>query len=143
MTDHIRAKFEQLHPNKEGSNQRLREALYAVFKEGWENGQANAANPLEGTRERRYGFCITVIESEAGWGYKPDGYMVGFTIEDLKERQKDFESGNSSDYGLYYARPNAFTPVELTAEAIDALMKATDKHCTIWFDRAEQFAKGE
>lgn len=143
MTDRIRAKFEELHPYKDGSNKSLYESLYAIFKGGWENGQASSANPIEGVTERRYGFCITVIEAEAGWGCKPDGYMVGFTIEDLKARQKSFEHNNSSDYGLYYERPNEFTPVELTAEAIDALMKATDKHCTIWFDRAEQFAKGE
>jgi hypothetical protein len=69
--------------------------------------------------------------------------MVGFTIEDLKARQETFERTNSDDYGLYYARPNEFTPVELTEEAIAALMEATDRHCTIWFDYAEQFAKGE
>lgn len=143
MTDHIRAKFEQLHPNKQGSNQRLREALYAVFKEGWENGKAHSANPLEGTTERRYGFWITVIEAEAGWGCKADGYMVGFTIEDLKERQKTFESCNSSGYGLYYERPNHFVPVELTPEAIAALLEADEHHCTFWFDKPSQFVKGK
>lgn len=143
MTDNIRTKFEALHPYKEGSNKSLYESLYAIFKEGWENGQASSANPLEGVTERRYGFCIPVIEAEAGWGCKCDGYMVGFTIEDLKERQKDFEDGNSSSYGLYYERPNEFTPVELTPEAIDALMKATDKHCTIWYDKPSDFMKGE
>lgn len=142
MTDVIRAKFEELHPNAPSMNQSLRNSLYAIFKEGWENGAASVKNPPEGVTERRYGFYINVIESEAGWGCKQDGYMVGFTIEDLKERQKHFEEGNSNAYGLYYARPNEFTPVELTAEAIDALMNATDKHCTIWFDRAEQFMKG-
>lgn len=141
MTDIIRAKFESLHPNKEGTNQRLREALYNVFKEGWENGQASSANPLEGVTERRYGFCIPVVEWEGGWGVKHDGYMVGFSIEDLKERQEEFENTNSNSYGVYYERPNQFTPIELTEEAIDALMKATDKHCTIWFDNPIQFLK--
>lgn len=106
------------------------------------NGAASVKNPPESVTERYYGFCIPIIECEAGWSSKQDGYMVGFTIEGLKERQKDFERGNTHSYGLYYERPNEFTPVELTAEAIDALMNATDKHCTIWFDRAEQFIKG-
>lgn len=143
MTDTIRAKFEELHPYKAGSNKSLYESLYAIFKEGWENGKASSENVLQGVTGRRYGFYIPVIEAEAGWGRKHDGYMVGFTIEDLKKRQKHFEEGNSNAYGLYYARPNEFTPVELTAEAIDALMKNTDKYCTIWFDRVEQFMKGE
>lgn len=142
MTDPIRAKFDELHPNKEGMNQSLRNSLYAIFKEGWENGQAEVKNPLEGVTERRYGFCIPIIESEAGWGSKFDGYMVGFTIEDLKERQKTFEKGNTSTYGLYYERPNEFTPVELTPDAIDALMKATEQHCTIWYDNSYDFIKG-
>lgn len=143
MTDTIREKFEELHPNKEGMNQRLREALYEVFKEGWENGKASSENVSESVTERRYGFCIPVIEFERGWGTKQDGYMVGFTIEDLKERQESFENFNSGDYRLYYARPNEFTPVELTPGAVDALMKNTDKYRTIWFDYPEQFAKGE
>lgn len=142
MTDIIRSKFEQLHPYKEGSNKSLYESLYTIFKEGWENGQAAAGNPLDGVTERRYGFCIPVIEAEAGWGIKHDGYMVGFTIEDLRARQVTFEKGNDSSYGCYYERPNEFTPVELTPEAIAALMEATDRHCTIWFDSAEQFIKG-
>lgn len=142
MSDMIRAKFEQLHPYKEGSNKSLYESLYAIFKEGWENGKAESENPLNGVTERRYGFCIPVVEYERGWGAKHDGYMVGFTIEDLKARQESFENSNSGDYGLYYARPNEFTPVELTMEAIEALMIATDRHCTIWFDSAEQFIKG-
>lgn len=143
MTDPMRAKFDELHPNKEGMNQSLRNSLYAIFKEGWENGEASSQNPPGGVTERRYGFYIPIIEVEADWGSKYDGYMVGFTIENLKERQKHFESGNSDSYGFYYKRPNEFTPVELTPEAIDALMKATDKNCTIWFDDAEKFAKGE
>lgn len=143
MTNTIRAKFEELHPYKEGSNKSLYESLYAIFKEGWENGAASAKNPSESVTERHFGFCIPVIESEAGWGSKHDGYMVGFTIEGLKERQKDFERGNTGSYGLYYERPNQYTPVELTEEAFDALMKATEKHCTIWYDRASDFVKGE
>lgn len=143
MTDIIRAKFEELHPNKEGSNQRLRNALYEVFKQGWENGQAAAGNPPEGVTERFYGFCIPVIESEVGWGSKQDGYMVGLTIEGLKERQKDFERGNTVSYGFYYERPNRYTPVELTQEAFYALMNATEKHCTLWYDCASDFVKGE
>lgn len=143
MTDIIRAKFEELHPYKKGSNKSLYESLYAIFKEGWENGKASPENPFNGVTERRYGFCIPVIESEAGWGIKHDGYMVGFTIEDLKERQKTFEKNNSRDYGVYYERPNEFTQVELTQEAVNLLLKATDKNCTIWFDDAEEFAKGD
>ena len=143
MTNTIRAKFEELHPYKEGSNKSLYEKLYAIFKDGWENGTASVKNPSESVTERYYGFCIPVIEYEAGWGSKQDGYMVGFTIEDLKERQKDFERGNTGSYGLYYERPNQYTPVELTQEAFDALMKATEKHCTFWFDHASDFVKGE
>ncbi len=143
MTDNIRAKFEELHPNKEGMNQGLRESLYAIFKEGWENGKADAENPAESVTERRYGFWTTIIESEAGWGYKPDGYMVGFTIEDLKERQKSFEKGNTESYGLYYERPNQFVPVELTQEAIDALMQAPETNCCLWFDKLSKFVKGD
>lgn len=141
MTDVIRAKFEELHPNAPSMNQSLRNSLYAIFKEGWENGAASVKNPPESVTERYYGFCIPVIESEAGWGSKQDGYMVGFTIEGLKERQKDFERGNTGSYGFYYERPNRYTPVELTQEAFDALMKATEKHCTIWYDRASDFVK--
>lgn len=141
MTNTIRAKFEELHPYKEGSNKSLYESLYAIFKEGWENGAAAAKNPSESVTERHFGFCIPVIESEAGWGSKHDGYMVGFTVEDLKERQKDFERGNTGSYGLYYERPNRYTPVELTQEAFDALIEATEKHCTFWFDRASDFVK--
>ncbi len=143
MTDIIRAKFDELHPNKEGSNQSLRNSLYAIFKEGWENGSASSKSSSESVTERRYGFCIPVIEAEQGWGCKHDGYMVGFTIEDLKARQVLFEKGNDSSYGCYYERPNEFTPVELTPEAINALMETIDRHCTIWFDRTEQFVKGE
>lgn len=143
MTDVIRAKFEELHPNAPSMNQSLRQALYAIFKEGWENGAASAKNPAESDTERHFGFCIPVIESEAGWGSKQDGYMVGLTVEDLKERQKDFERGNTGSYGLYYERPNQYTPVELTEEAFDALMKATEKHCTLWYDCASDFVKGE
>lgn len=143
MTNTIRAKFEELHPYKEGSNKSLYESLYAIFKEGWENGAASDKNPAESDTVRFYGFCIPVIESEAGWGSKQDGYMVGFTVEDLKERQKDFERGNTGSYGLYYERPNRYTPVELTQEAFDALMKATEKHCTLWYDCASDFVKGE
>lgn len=143
MSDIIRAKFEQLHPYKEGSNKSLYESLYAIFKEGWENGKVSSENAPESDTERRYGFCIPIVEYERGWGAKHDGYMVGFTIEDLKARQETFERTNSGDYGLYYARPNEFTPVELTEEAIAALMEATDRYCTIWFDYVEQFAKGE
>ena len=141
MTNTIRAKFEELHPYKEGSNKSLYESLYAIFKEGWENGVASVKNPPESVTERYYGFCIPVIESEAGWGSKQDGYMVGLTVEGLKERQKDFERGNTVAYGFYYERPNQYTPVELTEEAFDALMKATEKHCTIWYDRASDFVK--
>ena len=143
MTDIIRAKFEELHPNKEGSNQSLRNSLYAIFKEGWENGQIASQNSPTLVSERHYGFCIPIIESEAGWGSKHDGYMVGLTVEALKERQKDFEKGNTGSYGLYYERPNQYTHVELTQDAFDALMNATEKHCTIWYDRASDFVKGE
>lgn len=143
MTDIIRAKFEELHPYKEGSNKSLYESLYAIFKEGWENGKALSENVLEGVMKRRYGFCIPIMEYESGWGAKHDGYTVGFTIEDLKACQENFERSNDSSYGCYQARPNEFTPVELTPEAIAALMKATDRYCTIWFDSADQFAKGE
>lgn len=143
MTNTIRAKFEELHPYKEGSNKSLYESLYAIFKEGWDNGVASAKNPSESVTERHFGFCIPVIESEAGWGSKHDGYMVGLTVEGLKERQKDFERGNTESYGFYYERPNQYTPVELTQEAFDALMKSTEKHCTFWFDRASDFVKGE
>lgn len=140
MTDVIRAKFEELHPYKEGSNKSLYEKLYAIFKDGWENGAASAKNPAESDTVRFYGFCIPVIESEAGWGSKQDGYMVGLTVEGLKERQKDFERAYT---GLYYERPNQYTPVELTQEAFDALIEATEKHYTFWFDRASDFVKGE
>ena len=95
MTNTIRAKFEELHPYKEGSNKSLYESLYAIFKEGWENGTASVKNPPENVTERYYGFCIPIVEYEAGWGSKPSGYMVGFTIEGLKERQKDFERSNT------------------------------------------------
>lgn len=141
MTNTIRAKFEELHPYKEGSNRSLYDSLYAIFKEGWDNGVASAKNPSESVTDRHFGFCIPVIESEAGWGSKQDGYMVGFTIEGLKERQKDFERGNTGSYGFYYERPNRYTPVELTQEAFDALIEATEKHCTFWFDRASDFVK--
>lgn len=59
MTNIIRAKFEELHPYKEGSNKSLYEKLYAIFKEGWENGQATAENP---PRER-YSASLWILYS--------------------------------------------------------------------------------
>ena len=139
MTDPIRAKFDELHPNKEGSNQSLRNSLYAIFKEGWENGKAYA----EIVSQPRLGYYILTVDCD-DWGCKVDGYMVGFTIEDLKQRKVSYESRNNNYGGQYYERPNDYTPVELTPEAVEKLEAAVDSfHCVWFYNSIDEFKKGE
>nr|DAY73738.1 MAG TPA: hypothetical protein [Caudoviricetes sp.] len=138
MTDNIREKFEELHPYRAGSNKILYESLYAIFKEGWENGKACA----EIVSQPRLGYYIYTIDCD-DWGCKIDGFMVGFTIEDLKKRQVNYEAHNNNYGGQYYKRPNEFIPVELTPEAVKKLEEEVDTFNCVWFDREEQFMKGE
>lgn len=87
------------------------------------------------------GYAVVVIESEAGWGAKPDGYMVGLSKEALDARKIEFEKRNSADYGLYYERMGrGYEEVDLTEEAVTAL--EASETGTIWFDRRSQFVKG-
>lgn len=78
-------------------------------------------------------------------GSKHDGYMVGFTIEDLEERRKVFEAANTEKYGYYYERPVRYIPVVLSPKAVET-MSATEKertrHC-VWFDDIDDFRFGE
>lgn len=139
MTNPIRAKFEELHPYKEGSNKSLYESLYAIFKEGWENGKAHA----EIVSQPRLGYYILTVDCD-DWGCKVDGYMVGFTIEDLKQRKVSYESRNNNYGGQYYERPNDYTPVKLTPEAVEKLEAAVDSfHCVWFYNSIDEFKKGE
>lgn len=142
MSDKMRQKFDELFTNYGDGTETMREALYEVFCKGWKAGEGQALTSSQVASTPRIGYMITVIESEAGWGCKSDGYMVGFTVEDLEKRKIDFEKANSNTYGLYYERPNHYTPVELTEEAVQALLSATARHNTLWFDTLSQFKKG-
>lgn len=87
------------------------------------------------------GYAVVIIESEAGWGTKPDGYMVGLSKEALDARKITFEDGNTGSYGLYYERMGrGYEEVDLTEEAVKALEESETG--TIWFDRRSQFVKG-
>lgn len=93
-------------------------------------------------KEVAIGYMIDIIESEAGWGIKNDGYMVGVSKEALDKRKIEFEKRNTANYGLYYERSGqGYEQVFLTEEAAKAL-EALETG-TIWFDRRSQFVKGD
>lgn len=142
MTQQIQDKFNELYPASESGTHNVRKSLYNVFKAGWEACLQAQEEPASGTRN---GFYIPIVESEEGWGSKHDGYMVGFTIEDLEERRKVFEAANTEKYGYYYERPVRYIPIVLSPKAVET-MSATEKertrHC-VWFDDIDDFRFGE
>lgn len=86
------------------------------------------------------GYAVMIFESEAGWGTKPDGYMVGVSKEALDQNKIEFEAGNTSNYGLYYERTaRGYEEVSLTEEAVKAL--ETSRKGIIWFKNRSQFEK--
>lgn len=88
------------------------------------------------------GYCVAIMEYEAGWGTKVDGYMVGVSKEALDERKYVFEKGNTANYGLYYDRTSrGYQQVDLTEEAVKAL-EDSDTGC-VYFSGTKQFIKGE
>ncbi len=87
------------------------------------------------------GYYIAIIESEAGWGAKVDGYLVGVSKEALDARKSVFEKGNTPNYGLYYERTSrGYQQVDLTEEAVKAL-EDSDTGC-VYFSGTKQFIKG-
>jgi len=88
------------------------------------------------------GYMTVIIESEAGWGTKPDGYMVGVSKEALDKRKVQFEERNTREYGLYYDRMSFdYDTVELSDSAVKALEESDTG--TVWFNSTSQFVKGE
>ncbi len=87
------------------------------------------------------GFAVVVIEAEAGWGTKPDGYMVGLSKEALDARKVSFEERNSREYGLYYERSGSgYEEVNLSEEAVVKL--EASETGTVWFNNRSEFVKG-
>lgn len=59
-------------------------------------------------------FCQVWEESEAGWGQRPDGYSVHYSLEDAKEYVKEY----LSDQKKYFdSRGVKGTPHEYTRPA--------------------------
>ena len=145
MTDKIRAAFGASYSEGTFGSEAMQEAMYEVFAKGFTAGEAKPSVPAVNVPAPRMGFAITVIESEAGWGSKRDGYMVGFTIDDLEKRKVTFETNNSADYGLYYERPNDYVPVILSEEAVEKMLACDhpDRYNCIWFDNLSEFQKGD
>lgn len=46
-------------------------------------------------------LVAVIIESEAGWGAKPDGYLYATSRDLFEERKKIIQNGNNNKYGLY------------------------------------------
>lgn len=79
----------------------------------------------------------TIMEAEAGWGVKPDGYMIAVSDEALDERVKELQSKNTPDYGWYEQRPQMRFHVAIKPEKIQEL---TEKK-TIWVNNIEQIGE--
>ncbi len=83
------------------------------------------------------GYSIPIIEAEAGWGTKYDGYMVGVSTQALKDWQAEFEKRNSREYGLYYEKGVEFKMVTLTNSAVKILEQSSNG--CYWFNNVEDF----
>lgn len=80
--------------------------------------------------------CV-IMEAEAGWGVKPDGYMIAISDKALDERIKDLESKNSREYGFYEQRPQSRFNVAVNPEIIQEL----ESKKTMWVNNIEQIGR--
>lgn len=132
----VKQKFEELFPMYKADADAFGKALLEVFEKGYAAGAAAQRAIPSGLQE---GLYIGIIEAEAGWGTKHDGYMVGLTLADMDARRKEFESGNTSSYGLYFEKGVSYTPVKLKESAIALIL---EKGNPVWFDNLSDFMEG-
>lgn len=64
------------------------------------------------------GFVASLTEFEAGWGQRPDGYILADSLEDGKKTQKEIESQGSYEC---FVRAGEFQQVFLTEDGVKLL----------------------
>lgn len=83
---------------------------------------------------------LCVDEYEAGWGGRPDGYLVALNLEALANKRDDILKHNSASYGSIIHGVMSAQQKFMTPEAA-AEIKLSDANPAVWVDKP-QFFKG-
>lgn len=81
---------------------------------------------------------LDVTEYEAGWGGRPDGYLVALNLEALANKRDDILKRNSANYGSsingVMSAQQKFMAPEAAAE-----IKLSDATPAVWADNPKFF----
>ena len=83
------------------------------------------------------GYTISIMESEAGWGQKPDGHIIAISAEALEAKVKEVE--DAGDYNIYWRTVGVSGLVILSEEGYQEL-NADDKGA-FWVNSLKDFVK--
>lgn len=82
------------------------------------------------SQDKIIGYCSSVTEYEAGWGSRPDGYVIAFDKEKLQIRINEINSQRGSEY----CRCDKITLCILSPLAADQILAADSG--TVWTSRS-------
>lgn len=74
---------------------------------------------------------LDVTEYEAGWGGRPDGYLVALNLEALANKRDDILSRNSANYGSIINGVMSAQQKFMTVEAAEEI-KLSDASPVVW-----------
>jgi len=77
-------------------------------------------------------LLITWIESEAGWGKRPDGYTIHFSEEDYKSYIEEYNSDLPEETPAEYSRPEGLLRAVMISDKLFERVLSSDNGICIW-----------